>query len=596
MCRLSFKKLALLYFFLFFGFSILAQTVDEIKNSPKTYLWGEGTGITLNEADNNALHFLISQISTQVESSFTDSIAWGTGQDHKENVQLIMNTYSSATLQQAERIVIQNEPDAHVFRYIKREDVAKVFEKRKNKAIEFVKSAEDAEENFQVADALKYYYWAFNLLKSLPAFDEIYYLNKKGENRLLSVLIPDRMNTIFSGIGFSIKESKVKENEIHFILDINYKDQPVTNLDYSYWTGSDWSNIVSAKDGVGFMEFYGAAAKDIESIKLKVEYSFTGEARIDRELESVMAQIRPVPFKNSYFTIHVKNAPKSSTVSEENKKILEINEVDKPLEYINILDEIVQAIRVKNYTTVQKYFTTDGFNSFIRLVKYGKARILEDPVWMASKLNNNVIFRALKMSFSFANNKQFVEDVVFSFDNNKQIDGLSFSLSKQAEKSIWEKKVWSESNRLQIISFMENYKTAYALEKIDYIESIFADDALIIVGKYSFEKNPDNPFINNKVVRYNRYDKATYIKRLGLSFKNNEFINLKFEDSQIRKSAKGDIYGIQIKQSHFSSNYGDVGYLFLMVDLNQPEKPVIHVRTWQPEKDGNGEVYGLKDF
>jgi hypothetical protein len=33
-----------------------------------------------------------------------------------------------------------------------------------------------------------------------------------------------------------------------------------------------------------------------------------------------------------------------------------------------------------------------------------------------------------------------------------------------------------------------------------------------------------------------------------------------------------------------------------MVDLNKPEMPVIHVRTWQPEKDPNFGLYDISNF
>ncbi len=45
------------------------------------------------------------------------------------------------------------------------------------------------------------------------------------------------------------------------------------------------------------------------------------------------------------------------------------------------------------------------------------------------------------------------------------------------------------------------------------------------------------------------------------------------------------MFGIQIKQEYSSSNYGDMGYLFLLVDLNEPDRPVIQVRTWQPDRN-----------
>ena len=83
---------------------------------------------------------------------------------------------------------------------------------------------------------------------------------------------------------------------------------------------------------------------------------------------------------------------------------------------------------------------------------------------------------------------------------------------------------------------------------------------------------------------------------MGICFQSNEFINLRFADNEIRKAGSGEIYGIQIKQDYFSSNYGDTGYLFLMVDLNDREKPLIHVRAWQPEKDPDFGLIDLSSF
>ena len=31
--------------------------------------------------------------------------------------------------------------------------------------------------------------------------------------------------------------------------------------------------------------------------------------------------------------------------------------------------------------------------------------------------------------------------------------------------------------------------------------------------------------------------------------------------------------------------HGDQGYLFLFIDFNDPDKPLIHIRTWQPERN-----------
>ena len=179
-----------------------------------------------------------------------------------------------------------------------------------------------------------------------------------------------------------------------------------------------------------------------------------------------------------------------------------------------------------------------------------------------------------------------------------KIQNLSFALGEVAEADILQMDNWSEHVRLLLINFLENYKTAYALKRIDYIESIFADDALIITGSVlKPNKSLDNPYINNPIIKYNRYTKEQYINKLKRSFASKEFINIRFEDNTVRKSGKGgEVYGVQIKQDYFSSNYGDTGYLFLLIDINIPDQPVIHVRTWQPEKNPDGSIYGIGDF
>jgi hypothetical protein len=178
------------------------------------------------------------------------------------------------------------------------------------------------------------------------------------------------------------------------------------------------------------------------------------------------------------------------------------------------------------------------------------------------------------------------------------IENLTFALDAKAAEGITGMETWSEKDRLIIVDFLEQFKTAYALKRLDYISSIFADDALIIVGQILAKtKTIENQYELLPQIRYSRLTKAEYIKNLRSAFASKEYINIKFEESFVEKGTKGgDIYGINLAQRYFSSNYGDFGYLFLLVDLNNPDIPVIHVRTWQPQKDINGNVWTLGDF
>jgi len=120
---------------------------------------------------------------------------------------------------------------------------------------------------------------------------------------------------------------------------------------------------------------------------------------------------------------------------------------------------------------------------FNKLINYGNAKIIASPELRFVAYNDKVICRSIPMCFNFkSNNKQFVENVAFYFDKEGRVENLTFGLSKSALNDIVQKDIWSEKNRMILVTFLENYKTAYALKRIKYIEQIFADDALIITG------------------------------------------------------------------------------------------------------------------
>jgi hypothetical protein len=150
---------------------------------------------------------------------------------------------------------------------------------------------------------------------------------------------------------------------------------------------------------------------------------------------------------------------------------------------------------------------------------------------------------------------------------------------------------------------LENYKSAYALKRIDYLRTIFDDDAVIIVGyvanrmvrSYGTDSQGSS-FRNHEDVVRTQYSKEDYLKKLEKCFNSNEFVNIRFANNEIRKAKDGEEFGIQIKQDYYSTTYGDIGYLYLQVDLNDKERPVILVRTWQPEPDPEIGLFGLGDF
>ncbi|GAB1416652.1 hypothetical protein MASR2M117_20580 [Paludibacter sp.] len=557
--KIIFTSLLLIFTCLFAS----AQTSDYIKANPQSYIWGEGKAASLKVADQYALEDIISQISIHVQSSFDHGIT-ESGKSFEETVKAFVSTYSNVTLNNTERFVISNEPDAHVFRYIKRSEIDKVFELRKQKIVEFAKSGEEYLEKLQIADALRYFYWAQTLLRTQPNEDKINY-SSKGNEVYLKTWLDKQILNILSNLKVSVTQTHIEDGIKFYQLQFLYDGKPVRNLDYSYWTGQDWTNIYSGKDGLGVAEMNVQTAKD--ELSLKIEFEFESEANIDFELKNVMEKISPKPYKSAYIntskhlaaTNNSTAATSDNTVSTDsqsasldkadastvtsNTNVPELNSMSllsDTRKHEDIIAKVKKAIANKDFASVQNSFTKEGFDIFKKLMQYGNAKLIHTNTPLRYfQAGENVICRSIPMSFTFRNNtRTFVEDVNFTFDKNHKINNITFGLSKQAFEDIASKDRWSENVRFQLIGFMENYKTAFALKRIDYIESIFSEDALIIVGSM-LKVNPNfenRIYMNQELVRYNRMTKAEYLKKLKHSFNSNEFINIRFADNDFKRA------------------------------------------------------------
>ncbi|MDD4748044.1 MAG: hypothetical protein PHW19_12275 [Salinivirgaceae bacterium] len=616
------RKSLILSIFLVLSYASNAQTVDQIKADRSNFIWGEGSGMTITRADQDALHQIITQISSQVESSFTvlqEEITKAGKANFSEEARMMMSTYSNATLTNTERVVLSEEPEARVFRYIKRSEIKNVFEQRKRKIIDFTSSAEKFAGSRQVADALKYYYWALSLLRSHPEGGSLEFPDKNGQQKLLLGYLPAQINALLGSLNISVND--IKDNPGHRVvtLDIESGGASVSNFEYSFWDGRDWSAPIGAKDGTGFLEFFGDNTTERTDTRIKAEYLFEGEARIDRELEDVLKRLEPISFRTAYYNLKIEKTdnpaiPKAQAASTAsttsapkresgltNAKLadLKLESVANAPTYDQKVEQILTAVRAKNLPSVKSLFTTEGYEAFNKLIGYGQAQIIGNNQGTSIKFGESVVYRGPKMSFSFKNNnRKFIEDVVFHFDKTEKVSTIAFALEQEAVNSIIGNTQWSEVERMTMINFLEHYKTAYALKRIDYVRSIFADDALIIVGNVVKDKPAgDNPFKNSSIIKYNRYSKEQYLKNLQHCFSSNEFINIKFEACDVRKTGNDSgRFGIQIKQNYHSTNYADQGYLFLFIDFSNPDEPQIHIRTWQPEKNPDGSIYGLEDF
>lgn len=589
-------------FIILFGLSIhimtYAQNWDYVTSSGD-YYFGEAMAASEEEADRQALAELSSMIAVHVSSDFSGDAVQVTSNgsvDHKEYVRQCINTYTSQALTNCERMVMGKEPKVTVRRWMKRSELSKVYALRIDKAKDMVDMAGEALKRNKVGIALQYYYWAYALLCSVQHPNDV----RDSEGRVLVNWIIPQMRYVLSDVKVTIERKDGENVDLKFC----YGDVPVSELEFNYNDGREQC-VGKAKDGQGMMQM--VSNFDGNYYHLDIEYEYKSLARADAEMQSVLNVISKAVLPEANHSIEIRNKEKVAQPIAEVVKA-ETQAIGKQ-SYEETMEKVLSAVRSHRHTDAYKYFTFEGREMFDKLIGYGNGRIVGVPqMKYYESSDNRTVARGLQMSFSFRNGTKttFVEDVAFTFNTEGKIETVAFGLGKDAEHDILTKKTaWSHTMREQLMEFLESYKTAYCLKRLDYIKSIFADDAIIIVGNVAkvFDKQRTGDggmtMKGRKIITHNRYSKDEYIDNLAKCFRNNEFINLRFGHSDIQKLEKAsnkDVVCVQLAQDYNSTTYADFGYLFLMIDMSDKDAPFIKVRTWQPEPDPKFGWYNAGDF
>ncbi len=579
-----------------------AQNPDDIRNNISEYIYGDGVGTTLAIADDAALVDLLRKISVTVKGDFISREKESTtGKDFnfESSYESIIKTYTNATITNTERIIIKPEPNAHVLRYVKRAEIDRIFISRRNKVYEFIEIADVALSKQQIDDALRYYYWAYSLVKSLRYPNEAK-MEVDGKERLLITWLPTKLEEIFRDISINAK----KTGQDTYEISARYCGKPIRSMDYSYFNGRDNSAIYSIKDGMGQIEMNSGLSA--QNANVKVEYEFLGLAITDREVESVLKSQEPSVFRKAYYSVYLPNSAQigNNYYQASDNKITGNSSskltITGSKDHFDKLQKINSSIASNQSANVRHLFTNEGWQDFSKILSYGRIQTTTNQKVDFFQEGNETICRGLSCIFKFTNNRTFNEQLSFTFDKNGKISHVALGLGKQiAEEEILSHEAWSEFSRKKIVSFLEDYRTAYATKDINFMERVFDDNAVIIVGRklQSAPQMTDGKYLQNEYVKLTRFSKEEFIKHLRSSFQNKSYINLHFSNCEVIQLKKGvERYGIQVKQDYYSSNYGDTGYLYLLVDLEDPKNPIIHVRTWQENPDPNFGVIGPGHF
>lgn len=589
-----------------------AQSIDEIKKN-SNYIWGEGNGTTMSDAEGEALRQMSVQISVSVYNSSYDE------ESNDNSVQkAVLQSVSSAKFTNVQMRVLEEEPNARVFCFMPRSEVKKMFEKRASHITNMVDAGKTAESRMMIDEALRNYYWALVLAKTTPEPVEIEFNDKKGE---ATSLLPIKIKSVLAMINASVDEIQDGKN---LILGFTYNGKPVSSLNFKYNDGQSIVGPIVARDGIG--------EASMASIPADGKLHLTYELRFRNEVDPTDSDIAGafnaglLPNINSSVAIAIKSNSKKKAAAPvlasaeilaaqptNDKRSIAMQNADNTDDLQKAVLAVEAAISSNNPKSAFNYFTPEGYTLFANLMaKNGK-------VTLVGKAQNHnfiiadgyIIGRATNIKRQFRNGKAFMEKLVYRFNpESRKIESVAFALTQRAENDIMNAAAsWPEVSRWAILNFMEDYQTAFALKRTDYINSIFSDDALIITGtilkkldnaERAFDRSKSLDLGGPKDIAYSQLSKTEYIDRLRKIFNTREYVHLQFEDNVTRMIDlpainginKGAAFGIEIKQRYESTGYSDDGYLTMVFDT-RGKLPIIHVRLWQPDKNN---MMSLQEF
>ncbi len=465
--------------------------------------------------------------------------------------------------------------------------------------------------DIRIGDALKCFFSGYAISLNTDANIE-WQKDTHPAEAVFSTLIDQTLNNIKIVCENQIEE-KVNEDQTSYIkqLAFYYKNnnntyRKITCLDFKYHNGNTFVGGPRVRDGVSIAELN----YDLDNIHLHCIYNYE-ESETPPHIIEVLKNKRIKSFSSAEKIISLKttkliNAEKQKDnslsiampVNEEADPILSISNSCDTIRYEtlqNTMVKIEEAVRGKSYSDVEPFFTQNGWDCFNKLICYGNASIIGTPEYKFIDFGSLTICQSITMQFRFRKNKQFVEKVNFRFNKDNLIESLAFSLTNVAQHDILDNEDWKRNSKLTLLTFMEDYQTAYALGRIDYLEGIFSENALIISGYKVLKKVHSDGIRLQGYTRFDTLTKSQYINRLRMHFKNKEYINLNFTQTDFAQAwSIEDFFGVRVRQEYFSSSYGDVGYLFLLVDLRGKD-PIIHVRAWQEDKIPIDQLFSLKD-
>jgi hypothetical protein len=576
-----------------FSFAI---SKEEIQHS-KDYYSGEAIAPVYQEARDRAIRDLAEKIILHVKIS-TENQAEESNLKVSEYTKSVIETYSIATFRNLQEIKEPVNNRMSVFVYIHKNDLTQMFEERKKLISDMYKQALYSEQNTNIGNALKYFYYAMILMYSLP--DERLTYN----DIAFHIELPAKIRSILQGINFSfLSRREITETEQQVILSMDYKNKPIQYLRFHFWDGSN-QIYIEGKDGKAVISLFGAT-RELKELRLCPDYMYYEQRNEFKAVHDLWDLVKKPDFSHNTKVDLTEKKADSLKKLPEIKVEVKNRDVDKVI--TTETNKFLAVIRSNDVNQIRKAYPHDAYlqKQIHSLFEYNNLKLVETDVKLSiSPTFDGWEVRGIPVVAHYPSlHKQTTDKLVLNFAKNGVLNDIQFTVFD----GMYEAAVAGIENeeellrRKVLLKFIEKYRSSFMYRDLENLETMFSDEAVIITGRV-LQKAPKNKNYEYRAlgdqpdIEYITHTKKIYLEHLTKVFASNQDIHLGYNTFKvITKNNVPGVYAVSMRQNYASTNYSDEGHLFLLIDFNEPV-PKIYVRSWQPGEWSDDKMIEISNF
>lgn len=264
--------------------------------------------------------------------------------------------------------------------------------------------------------------------------------------------------------------------------------------------------------------------------------------------------------------------------------------------YLNVLDSVSEATNRHDVYSARSMFTDDGFQQYLKFMEITKATFNSVNKHRLVDFGESVYCVRIPVELHPNDTITLQRKITLALNRERKVTGVQMALDSAVCMDIVSNMMIGKEHKLAIINFLEFYQTAYTLRQMDYIDDLFSDNAVMLVGsKMQAEGDLNLNQIAINSFYYRKYAVTDYLDLLQKAFGSFGWVDISLSEIIISITENKNLYGINFVSDFTSATFGQKSRLFFVLDLKDPHSPKIIYRVWQPY-DKDAERFGMQDY